>query len=328
MNDGDKMTGGGRGYGGGSSRQGQKLSEEKIKQIDQIQQQENRKIEDYINQAKIQNRERILQKLIKDKHGLLGIVYLDVGQGDCSVIKFPNGEVMVVDCNVDDANIHIVDFLKRAGVEKIDYLVITHPHYDHTSGIKDIADNYKVKELWTSSYERRRSEESPESWEKYREYCKVVGKLKSEGTEIVYPKAKSDEFRKIGEIEIYCYGPSSSHEDVRDIHARSMILKLKYDKFSALFSGDINKEGWERVTKHYDIKSDVATASHHGSETGYDDNAQEAISPKYTIISTGNKRLEEKTINHYKSKSKVYKTSDGSVGLLCGKEGECKIIEG
>ena len=99
----------------------------------------------------------------------IGIVYLNAGQGDATIVRLPNGKVMVIDCNTDDSPENIVAYLKKAGIKKIDYLVLTHPHSDHMSGTKEIADHFEVGEVWTTDFKRRKSNESSESYEKYKE---------------------------------------------------------------------------------------------------------------------------------------------------------------
>ena len=101
--------------------------------------------------------EKIRRMIATPRPGELDIVCLEVGQGDATIVRLPNGKVMVIDCNVDDSPENIIEYLKDAGIKKIDYLVITHPHQDHMSGTKDIAVNFEVGEVWTADYKRHKS---------------------------------------------------------------------------------------------------------------------------------------------------------------------------
>jgi competence protein ComEC len=108
-----------------------------------------------LKEAREKNKEKRIREMVSIHHpDEMGVVFLNAGQGDATIVRFPNGEVMVVDCNVDNAPENIVKYLKNAGIGKIDYLVITHQHYDHVSGMNEITDNFEVGEVWTTKYER------------------------------------------------------------------------------------------------------------------------------------------------------------------------------
>lgn len=86
--------------------------------------------------------------------GELRVTFLDVGQGDAIVAELPQGGVMVVDAGlasstgVDFGERVVVPFLRRRGYRRIDLVVASHPHPDHTGGLTALLRSFPVRELW------------------------------------------------------------------------------------------------------------------------------------------------------------------------------------
>nr|MBP9211822.1 DNA internalization-related competence protein ComEC/Rec2 [Bacteroidota bacterium] len=81
---------------------------------------------------------------------LLRVYFLDVGQGDGAVIRFPTGENVLVDAgpyspDYDAGERNVAPFLRRNGIEEIDAVITTHPHADHLGGVPYIMRNFTVK---------------------------------------------------------------------------------------------------------------------------------------------------------------------------------------
>ena len=269
----------------------------------------------------------LISKQPKDK---LNIGCLDVGQGDATVIRLPTGEIIVVDCNTADANVDLVDFLKSSGVNVIDYLIITHPHYDHFSGIQRLYDNFEIKGLMEPNIDRVDIKE--EARDEYDQYRATVNELEKQGTTILHPVASSEVYKKIGDVSISVYGPSKvgveKAEGIeQEVHTNSIVIKIDYGSFKMLFSGDIDQSGWERIAKYYDIDSTILHASHHGSVSGCDEKSMGKISPSRTIISAGRGNPfghpDYEAINIYKEYSinGVKTTKNGSLGISASKDG-------
>ncbi len=276
-------------------------------------------------------RARIKEMVSKYHPDEIGIVYLNAGQGDATIVRLPNGKVMVIDCNTDNAPENIVDYLKKAGIKKIDYLVITHPHLDHMSGTKEIANNIKVEEVWITKYRRKEESESQESYEKYREhYIDGLKKLRSKGTKMRLHFAKNEPVIEEGKLKIRVLGPSYCSKDKNeDIHEESMALQIKFGKTSMVFTGDTPNNGLDRIRRHYDIKgTTVWHASHHGSNEGANEEAIKEANPKYTVIPVGKGNYhrhpheEAKKIYDKYTEKRVYRTDEGNIGFRLNSEGE------
>ncbi len=92
-----------------------------------------------------QNRtEDNLQLTQKADESCLDVMFVDVGQADCEIIKLPNGENMLIDAgNCSDADA-IESYLKLMNITEINYIIATHPHEDHIGGMAEIIESYKT----------------------------------------------------------------------------------------------------------------------------------------------------------------------------------------
>jgi len=315
---------GGGGSGGGVSGPSvgpkkefdEKKEDIRIKTLDQLKQ--------------VKKEQRIKEMIATSNPNEIGIVYLNAGQGDATIVRLPNGKIMVIDCNTDESPENIVEYLKKAGITKIDYLVITHPHSDHMSGTKEIAINFKVGEVWTADYIRHKSDTPPESYEKYKEYKDSLKKMEREGTEIKTPTAQNEPIVKEGKLEVRILGPSKSVQgENEDIHEESLALQIKYGKTSFVFTGDTTNEQQNRINENYPVKdTTVWHASHHGSVNGANEDVMKKVKPQYTVIPVGEDNVhqhpDDEALKIYErtTRKKVYRTDQGNIGFRFNADGE------
>lgn len=64
----------------------------------------------------------------------LSVHYLDVGQGDCTLIRLPDGKNAVIDAGTSDSADHILSYIQQLGISTIDYFILTHADADHCGG--------------------------------------------------------------------------------------------------------------------------------------------------------------------------------------------------
>ena len=76
------------------------------------------------------------------------VSYLDVGQGNCSVIRFPDDKIMVIDGGSLDNGQKIINYLESMSIDKIDYMIATHSDSDHIGGLITLLDNFEVKNIF------------------------------------------------------------------------------------------------------------------------------------------------------------------------------------
>lgn len=324
---------GGGGGGSGYSGRGGISRPETTKKLRELRE---RSIEQ-LKQITERNKDKKIREMISTYNpDEIGVVYLNAGQGDATIVRLPNGKVMVIDCNTENAPENIADYLKKTGIKKVDYLVITHPHLDHMSGTKEIADNFEVEEVWITKYRRKEESETQESYEKYREhYIDGLKKLHSKGAKMRVYSAKNEPVVEEGKLKIKVLGPSySSQGKNEDIHEESMALQIKFGKTSLVFTGDTPNNGLDRIKNYYNVKNTtVWHASHHGSREGANEEVLREANPKYTVIPVGkgnyhgHPHAEAKKIYGKYTEKKVYRTDEGNIGFRFNSEGDSVDVQ-
>jgi competence protein ComEC len=83
--------------------------------------------------------------------GKLAVHFIDVGYGNSALIEFPNGKNMLIDTGEEKTGRSVIDCLKNNRVKKIDSIVISHNHPDHTGALETIISQYQVDRIIKTS---------------------------------------------------------------------------------------------------------------------------------------------------------------------------------
>jgi len=238
------------------------------------------------------------QEVIKPSAAkVLRTVFLYTGQGDSTIIAVPTGntaddyEYVLIDADLDkeENEINLIDMLNDLlGSEKLSRYINTHPHKDHTGGIKEIYDKVGIVEVWHSNH--RPAGEHADTFKELKYVLDKVGKNNEyllKGTNALNKIRKHDDtelIKKIGLIDYQIFSPAEylceeiDEEDAdarnRRIHEQCAVFKFSYGGKSILFTGDANKAAWQdHITEYYkgSLKADVVDAGHHGSRTTFKD---------------------------------------------------------
>lgn len=217
----------------------------------------------------------------------LKIAFLDVGQGDCAVIKTPEGKTILIDAGGQNFNYNagentIAPYLKRNDIKKIDLLVYTHLHMDHIGGLKYILENFQVDNIL-------------ESGQKYNSpYVNSIDSI-IHAKEIQRSILRFGDVIKSDEFRFYCLFPSE--ESARNsydysnsnLNNGSVVLKFKYKDMEVLFTGDAEKESENFLTNNYGnfLSCDILKTGHHGSITSTTIPFVLKSNPKIALISCG-----------------------------------------
>lgn len=90
--------------------------------------------------------------------------FIDVGEGDCSVIKFPDGKILMIDAGSDNEKIYkkIKSVLNELAVQKIDYLVLSHPDTEHVGNAGRLISDFTVGTVYMPNIKEENREYFPE----------------------------------------------------------------------------------------------------------------------------------------------------------------------
>jgi competence protein ComEC len=254
----------------------------------------------------------------------LKVYYIDVGQGDCSVIKTPNQKVIIVDgggsadwqkSSYDIGKKITVPALLHIGIWQVDTVIISHIHDDHMGGVLSILENYKVRQVVLPVSDRYgEGEFTSENFEKLKAICKTkkipITYLQSNCSIIAGSNVK---FEVLAPEKPYIRNTDS------DVNNNSLVFKLIYKDFDALYVGDIQQEAEELLLKK-NIQCDVLKVAHHGSPYSSIEEFVEKADPEVSIISVGKNNYGHpaiEVIDRLKAKeSQVYRTDWTGAVLL------------
>ncbi len=214
------------------------------------------------------------------------ITSLSVGQGSCYVIHGKRTPVIVYDCGSTDekqiGKYKFIPFLKSLGIDRIDYLFVSHMDDDHVNGILEILenDNYGIKldKIIVSGDKYNQNHEN---------CCRLIELAKADSIP-VYKMQKGDVIYS-SYVSIKCLWPElkDASDDINDCSlVLSIICKSNKNNspYSALFTGDISSD----IEKKLDVQNvDYLQVAHHGSKTSASDVFLEKVAPKISVVSAG-----------------------------------------
>lgn len=229
----------------------------------------------------------------------LQMTVLDIGQGDCIYIAFPDGKNMMMDIGSEFGTTSPWEranaFLQERKVTQIDYLFITHGDYDHIRDAKKLLDNYEIKSLYMPFDKAQDSN----TWLKLLEAAREETYTSADGKTV---DAKYNNnvgaYTISGENwQMKCYSfdeadyPSGT--DATKKNAVSPICLLEYANRTIVLTGDANEMTEEYVLeKGYldNIDTDILKVGHHGSKSSTTQAFLDKIDAEFAIISTSGTR--------------------------------------
>jgi len=204
----------------------------------------------------------------------LRIDFIDVGQADSILIQLPNKEKMLIDGGNNEDGDLIVKYLTKLKINKLDYLVATHPHEDHIGGLDNIINNFKVNKVYM-----------PKISHTSQTFRDLLIAIKEKGLKISIAKAGVSLIDK-GDVQVRIIGPVK--EDYKELNNYSAIVKINFNDTSFLFTGDAEAEVEEElVTSKIDLAADLLKIGHHGSSSSTTLAFLEKVNPQYGVISVG-----------------------------------------
>lgn len=215
-------------------------------------------------------------------NGDLTIKMLNVGQGDAVLIQTKTQNILIDTSDTDERD-KLREELDKAGVKKIDKLILSHAHADHIGGAKLVIENYDVKEVYNDGTDRGN----------YNVYKGYITAAKKKNISVKALQA-GDKLNFGGKVSFEVFYPTEElrkkFADEKDYNDTSIVGKLTYGDFSMLFTGDAEKVAEnEQLNSSYKkkLKSTVLKAPHHGSKTSAGADYMKAVSPEYVVISAG-----------------------------------------
>ena len=231
------------------------------------------------------------------------ILFLDVSQGDSILLHYPHNKYNILidtggNYNYEISKNIIIPYLKSKGINKIDYLILTHGDYDHMGESINLIENFKVEKVIFN--------------------CGPYNDLEKELIKVL-EKKKIKYYSCIKELNIdnskLYFLQTKEYDNEND---NSSVIYFNYYNYKSLFMGDASTEREKDILEKYNLKDlDFLKVGHNVSNTSSSEEFINSINPKYSLISVGkNNRYghPNKEVLDTLNDSKIYRTDqDGSI---------------
>jgi len=233
--------------------------------------------------------------------GNLSVHFIDVGQGDCIFIK-SDDMAMLIDAGESSESPSVEAYIRAQGVDKLDYVIATHPHSDHIGGLADIISNFNVGKVIVPKI----PDELTPTTKAYENFLLAV-KDKS----LKLAAANAGDVYEIGKGNFKILGPLT--DEYSNLNNYSVVTYLTYGENSFIFTGDAESQAEKDMLEAGMIEhADVLKVGHHGSNTSSSNEFLEAVMPDYAVIMCGDNSYNhphEKTVSKLAEYTdKIYRT--------------------
>lgn len=265
-----------------------------------------------ILQGKEENQETPIQENINDfifseeqleSEDLLKVYFLDVGQAD-SILMIQQKEAILIDAGNNEDGKKVVKLIQEKGIEKLNYVIGTHPHEDHIGGLDDVIREIDCEKIYLPKIQA--------NTKTYEDVLKAI-------------QEKDKKINSFQKGETFLIGQSKAEImtdsilEKNNLNLASNIIRLEYGEISFLFTGDAEVKNENTRTWP---QTNILKVGHHGSTTSTSSQFLEQIKPQYSIISVGKDNdyghPKEKVLERLKKKkSQVYRTDEnGTITIL------------
>ncbi len=216
-------------------------------------------------------------------NGTLEIHAIDVGQGDAFAIRSPEGRWILVDAGpfmdgFDAGRARVLPFLLRHGVDRVDALILTHPHADHIGGTAALLGEVEIGAIL-----------DPAIPSEQQLYSETLSRAAVEGAR--WFAARDGREIRLGDVLIRFLAPSDSvaldaPDDPNDF---SVVFRLSYGRSAAVFMGDAPASVENDLVERHGprLAANVLKVGHHGSRTSTGDSLLAAVRPRLALVSVG-----------------------------------------
>ncbi|WP_129117051.1 ComEC/Rec2 family competence protein [Halegenticoccus tardaugens] len=212
--------------------------------------------------------------------GTLEVHTINVGQGDAALVVGPTGETMLIDSGDwrNDGE-EVIAYLEKHDVDRIDYLVTTHPDADHIGGHAAVIDHYEtekdgVGQVW-----------DPGVTSTSQTYDRYLDAVERHDVDLI--RAQEGDTIPLEGTDVKLYNPAADSE-LDDSNDDSIVLRVERGESSFLFTADAERTAESRMVGEYgsELDSDVYLGGHHGSATSSSGEFLDVVDPRAAMLSS------------------------------------------
>lgn len=204
--------------------------------------------------------------------------------GDAALLIAPDGTTMLIDFNMAPATSHVVSYLRRLGINKLDYVMASHTDMDHCGGYNALLENIEVENLLIS--------DSPSYKTTNHKAGRFVAMAVEKGATCTELRGGME--MDFGGVTMQVLWPTPDYEwpanpTTVEVNDASLVVKFVYGESSFLFSGDLNSAQEIELTEMYGdkLQADILKMNHHGSKTSNSQRWLKTVNPKLTCGMAG-----------------------------------------
>ncbi len=224
--------------------------------------------------------------------GRLRVWLLDVGQGECIIVRWRGRTVMVDGGSSDRANVaraSILPLLQMAGVRRVDALFVSHPDADHFNALPDIAREVPVARLFVTPRTLSKFRPRDDLWSRFLQDCRARGTvIQSIAAPQVLALAPDDGSSEAA-LPLRVLWPAARAPQVQESsNANSLVLKIERGASSVLLTGDADASVEDALCREPQAANiTVLKVGHHGSRTSSTEAFLRHARPRAAMISCG-----------------------------------------
>ncbi|HBP43477.1 MAG TPA: hypothetical protein DD621_02190 [Clostridiales bacterium] len=250
---------------------------------------------------------KLKPNMTKINNSALEIHFVDVGEGDATLVKFSSGKTMLIDAGEKSQSKYLTSYIDKVFFrdyknKKFDYVVLTHSDSDHTGGMYNILEKYKVDNFIRPKILINGLEnyliDGQVKYDNNEDYVSTISKLyelkNSNKTKVTF--AESDNIIDMGNnAYVHILSPLKPYYSTTNDY--STVMTINDNGFSAMLTGDASSEVENMVVNSYDddvLDVDLLKLGHHGSNTSTSSLFLQATSPRYIVVSAS----DDNSYNH------------------------------
>lgn len=223
--------------------------------------------------------------VITSKRDNLEINFIDVGQGDSTLIRVSNKTILIdgggssYGETFDVGEQTLFPYLLDRGINAIDYVIVSHFDSDHCQGLNFVMKNMKVKSAIISSLGQESNE-----------YDTFINLAQKQETNLIF--VKKGDIIKIGDCTIKILYPDNEPITDNEKNNNALVFKFMWKNISILFTGDIEEKAENKILNLYEenleeLQSTILKVAHHGSKTSTTKSFLEAVKPQIALVGVG-----------------------------------------
>ncbi len=223
--------------------------------------------------------------------GQLRITFLDVGQGDATLLELPDGHTVLIDGGpayrrLDMGRAVIGPYLWNQGIHRIDHMVATHPQWDHVGGLPWLIQSFDVETYWSNGVSRSKAF--------YKQLQTTVQEAELEeqiigaGSDIIASGHCSLSVLSPVTMKIPTTLVSTHEISGTELNDRSLVTRLDCGAHSLLFTADVEQQALEHLQYLPGGHSaNVIKVPHHGAKSSLHQGWVNRIDAQAMVVSVG-----------------------------------------